>query len=61
MGFQKNSYTNEEQMFSLVHEMRKRIITSPAFSSEHILGAILFENTMDRTIEDVFTADFPLG
>jgi Fructose-1,6-bisphosphate aldolase len=57
-GIQEDSYSNEEEMFNLVHEMRKRIITSPAFTSEYILGAILFENTMDRTIDDQFTADY---
>ncbi len=57
-GISKDSYSNEEAMFNLVHEMRTRIITNPAFSSEHILGAILFENTMDRKVYDKFTADF---
>lgn len=57
-GIKEDSYSNEEEMFDLVHEMRKRIITSPSFSSEYILGAILFENTMDRTIDDQFTADY---
>jgi fructose-bisphosphate aldolase class I len=45
-------------MFDLVHEMRTRIIKSPAFSSAYILGAILFENTMDRTIDGKPTADY---
>lgn len=57
-GIQENRYFNEEEMFDWVHGMRKRIITSPAFTSEHILGAILFENTMDRTIQNLFTADY---
>ncbi len=57
-GISKDCYSNDEEMFKLVHEMRKRIITSPAFNSEHILGSILFENTMDRKIGDKFTADF---
>lgn len=57
-GISKNSYTNDEAMFDLVHEMRTRIITNQAFNSEHILGAILFENTMDRKVGDKFTADF---
>ncbi|MEA5039531.1 MAG: fructose bisphosphate aldolase [Clostridiaceae bacterium] len=57
-GIQEDRYSNEEEMFDLVHGMRKRIITSPAFTSEHILGAILFENTMDRTIQNLFTADY---
>ena len=57
-GISKNSYSNDEVMFDLVHEMRTRIIMNPAFNSENILGAILFENTMDRKIGDQFTADF---
>ena len=57
-GISKNSYSNDEVMFDLVHEMRTRIIMNPAFNSEHILGAILFENTMHRKIGDQFTADF---
>ena len=57
-GISEDSYDGEEEMFTLVHEMRSRIVTSPAFSSEHILGAILFEQTMDRKIDDLYTADF---
>lgn len=60
-GIKEDSYSNEEEMFNLVHDMRTRIITSPAFTSEYILGAILFENTMDRTIQDEFTADYLWG
>ncbi|WP_085506562.1 fructose bisphosphate aldolase [Thalassobacillus devorans] len=57
-GVQEDSYSGEDEMFDLVHEMRTRIITSPAFSSEKILGAILFEQTMDREIEGQYTADY---
>lgn len=57
-GIKENNYSNEEEMFNLVHDMRKRIITSPEFTSEYILGAILFENTMDRTINNQLTADY---
>ena len=57
-GVDEGSYSSEEEMFNLVHEMRTRIITSPAFSSNYILGAILFEQTMDRKIEDFYTADY---
>ena len=57
-GISEDSYNGEEEMFTLVHEMRSRIVTSPAFSSEHILGAILFEQTMDRKIDDLYTADY---
>ncbi|CUU48696.1 fructose bisphosphate aldolase [Clostridium beijerinckii] len=57
-GIKEDSYSNEEEMFDLVHEMRKRIIKSPAFTSEYILGAILFEDTMYRTIDDQYTPDY---
>ena len=57
-GISEDSYDGEEEMFTLVHEMRSRIVTSPAFSSEHILGAILFEQTMDRKIDDLYTTDY---
>lgn len=57
-GIPEDSYSGDDQMFDLVHEMRTRIITSPAFTSEHILGAILFEKTMDRQIEGMYSADF---
>lgn len=57
-GIVEDAYDNEEQMFDLVHDMRTRIITSPAFNSERILGAILFEQTMDRHIEGKYTADY---
>lgn len=57
-GIQEDAYANEEEMFKLVHDMRTRIIVSPAFDSKRILGAILFENTMDRKIEGLYTADY---
>lgn len=57
-GVTEDKYTNEEEMFDLVHDMRTRIITSPSFDSEHILGAILFEQTMNREIEGMLTADY---
>lgn len=57
-GINEDAYSSEDEMFDLVHEMRTRIITSPAFTSEHILGAILFEQTMDRTIEGKNTGDY---
>jgi fructose-bisphosphate aldolase class I len=57
-GIPKTRYRNDEQMFDLVHEMRTRIIKSPSFTSDHILAAILFENTMDRKIDDQYTADY---
>lgn len=57
-GVGEDAYSTEEEMFDLVHAMRTRIITSPAFTSEHILAAILFEMTMDRTVEGIPTADY---
>lgn len=57
-GVDESKYTNDEDMYTLVHEMRTRIIKSPAFNSEYILGAILFENTMDRKIDGQWTADY---
>ncbi len=57
-GIKEDSYSNEKEMFDAVHEMRTRIITSPAFSSKHILGAILFKNTMDRSVKGKPTADY---
>ncbi|WP_374016915.1 fructose bisphosphate aldolase [Paenibacillus thiaminolyticus] len=57
-GIKEDSYSNDEEMFELVHAMRTRIIKSPEFDSKYILGAILFENTMDRKIDDEFTADY---
>ncbi|PSU99714.1 fructose bisphosphate aldolase [Photobacterium kishitanii] len=50
-GIEESAYSNDEQMFDLVHDMRSRIITSPAFSGDKVIGAILFENTLDREIE----------
>ena len=57
-GIAEDAYSNDEEMFDLVHEMRTRIITSPAFDGDRIMGAILFEQTMDRQIEGRPTADF---
>ncbi len=57
-GVNQDSYSTEEEMFDLVHQMRTRIIKSPAFNSERILGAILFEHTMDRDIDGKKTADY---
>jgi fructose-bisphosphate aldolase class I len=50
-GVDKSAYSNDDEMFQIVHDMRTRIITSPSFNGDRILGAILFENTMDREIE----------
>ncbi len=50
-GIEEEAYSSEEQMFDLIHQMRARIITSPAFTGDRVLAAILFEQTMDRDIE----------
>lgn len=57
-GISEGSYSNDQEMFDLVHQMRSRIITSPAFTSEYIIGAILFERTMSSKIGDKFTAEY---
>ncbi len=57
-GISEGSYSNDDEMFEIVHQMRTRIIKSPAFSSDYILGAILFKNTMNRTIDGIATADY---
>ena len=57
-GISEDQYESEDEMFDLVHAMRTRIISSPSFTSKHILAAILFENTMDRTIEGLYTGDY---
>ena len=57
-GIKEGAWSNEDEMFAIVHQMRTRMITSPAFNGERIIGAILFENTMDRDIEDQPTADY---
>ncbi len=57
-GITEDAWSNDEEMFAIVHQMRTRIITSPAFNGDRILGAILFENTMDRQIEGQPTARY---
>ena len=57
-GIKEDAWSNEEQMFAIVHRMRARIMTSPVFTGERIIGAILFENTVDRDIEGRPTADY---
>ena len=57
-GIPEDGYLGDEQMFDLVHEMRTRIITSPVFDAGRIMGAILFEQTMDRQIDGRPTADY---
>ncbi|MDI0357472.1 class I fructose-bisphosphate aldolase, partial [Staphylococcus aureus] len=57
-GVDEDQYSNEDEMFQLVHDMRTRVVTSPSFSPDKILGAILFEQTMDREVEGKYTADY---
>ena len=57
-GIPEDAYSGDEQMFDLIHDMRARIIKSPAFNGDRILGAILFEMTMDRQIDDLDTGDY---
>jgi fructose-bisphosphate aldolase class I len=57
-GIEESEYSGEAEMFDLIHQMRSRIITSPSFSGERVLGAILFEMTMDREIEGKGSAEF---
>jgi len=57
-GIKEGAWSNEGEMFAIVHQMRTRMITRPAFNGERLIGAILFENTMDRDIEGEPTADY---
>ena len=57
-GINEDQYSNDAEMFDLIHKMRTRIIKSPTFNEEKILGAILFEQTMDSKIDGKYTADF---
>ena len=57
-GVNEDQYSNDDEMFQLVHDMRTRVVTSPSFTSDKILGAILFEQTMDREVEGKYTGDY---
>lgn len=57
-GVSENQYTNDDEMFKLVHDMRTRIVTSPSFTADKVLGAILFEQTMDREVEGKHTGEY---
>ena len=57
-GLDETSYSNESEMFDRIHEMRTRLITSPAFNGERVIGAILFEMTMDRSVEGLGSAEY---
>lgn len=57
-GIEENEYSGDAQMFDLIHGMRSRMVTSPSFGGNRVLGAILFEGTMDRDIEGLGSADY---
>ncbi|HSP02263.1 MAG TPA: fructose bisphosphate aldolase [Acidimicrobiales bacterium] len=57
-GVEEHEYDGDEEMFDRIHQMRTRIMTSPAFTGDRVLGAILFEDTMDRTVEGKDSADY---
>src|ERR1051326_6967983 len=57
-GIRDEAWSTEDEMFAIVHQMRTRVISSPSFTGERILGAILFENTMDRDVQGKPTADY---
>lgn len=57
-GVPEDSYSGEDEMYDLIHKMRTRVMTAPAFNSDSILGAILFEQTMDREVEGQYTPDY---
>ncbi len=57
-GIGPDQYSTDEEMFDLMHQMRTRMMKSPAFKDDRILAAILFQNTMDRKVDDKYTADF---
>ena len=57
-GILETEYHSDEEMFDLIHEMRKRVFTSKAFTNDHIIGAILFERTMNSKVDGVYTADY---
>jgi fructose-bisphosphate aldolase class I len=60
-GVEESSYDGEAEMFDLIHQMRTRIVTSPSFGGDRVLGAILFEQTMDRQVDGVDTGDYLWG
>src|SRR5690554_5940935 len=57
-GIDENAWSNETEMFDLIHQMRTRIIRSPAFTGDKVMGAILFEQTMDRDVDGTPTAQY---
>ena len=57
-GVNEDAYSNEDEMYDLIHEMRTRVMTAPSFTSDYVIGAILFEQTMDRQVEGKYTSDY---
>ncbi|MBU9675050.1 fructose bisphosphate aldolase [Planococcus sp. CP5-4] len=57
-GVNEDAYSNEDEMYDLIHEMRTRVMTAPAFTSDYVLGAILFEQTMDRDVYGKYTSNY---
>src|SRR5699024_10276790 len=57
-GITEDKYTSDEEMFNLIHEMRTRVIKSKSFTSDKIIGVILFEETMNRKIDNLLTSDY---
>lgn len=57
-GIEESEYSGEEEMFNLIHQMRSRMMTNPAFTGDRVLGAILFEGTMDRDVEGIGAAEY---
>jgi fructose-bisphosphate aldolase, class I len=57
-GIAENAWSNDQEMFAIVHQMRTRIMTSPVFTGERIIGAILFEDTIDREVAGKPAADY---
>lgn len=57
-GIEENEYDDEAEMFDLIHQMRSRIMTNEAFDGDRIIGAILFEQTMDRAVDGIPTAEY---
>lgn len=57
-GVSEDEYSTEEEMYDLIHEMRTRVMTAPSFNSDSIIGAILFEQTMNRKVEGHYTPDY---
>ncbi|HRK68614.1 MAG TPA: fructose-bisphosphate aldolase, partial [Hyphomonas sp.] len=57
-GIEEGAWSNDEEMYGLIHQMRARIIKSPAFTGEKVIGAILFERTMDASIDGIPTAEY---